>query len=88
MPYGLLCPGGFSSLECWGGSPCIPPGGLPNPGVGPRPPTFQVDSLQSEPPGKPDNLTHTHTHTHTHSYTYTHTHTHTHTHRGGERERD
>ena len=27
--------------------------GLPDPGIKPRSPTFQVDSLPSEPPGKP-----------------------------------
>ena len=32
--------------------PCLPPGNLPNPGIKPRSPTFQVDSLPSEPPGK------------------------------------
>ena len=31
------------------------PGGLPNPGAKPRPPALQVDSLLSEPPGKPKN---------------------------------
>ena len=29
------------------------PGDLPNPGIKPRSPTLQVDSLPSEPPGKP-----------------------------------
>ena len=28
-------------------------GGLPNPGIEPRSPTLQVDSLPSESPGKP-----------------------------------
>ena len=28
------------------------PGDLPNPGIKPRSPTLQVDSLLSEPPGK------------------------------------
>ena len=32
-----------------------PPGDLPNPGVKPRSPALQVDSLPSEPPGKPKN---------------------------------
>ena len=32
-----------------------PPGKLPNPGIKPRSPTLQVDSLPSEPPGKPKN---------------------------------
>ena len=29
------------------------PGDLPNPGIEPRSPALQVDSLPSEPPGKP-----------------------------------
>ena len=29
------------------------PGYLPNPGIEPRSPAFQVDSLPAEPPGKP-----------------------------------
>ena len=44
---------GFSRQEEWSGLPCPPPGDLPNPGIGPRSPTLQVDSLSSEPPGKP-----------------------------------
>ena len=32
---------------------CPPPGDLPNPGIKPRSPTLQVDSLPSVPPGKP-----------------------------------
>ena len=35
--------------------PCSPPGDLPDPGIEPRYPTLQVDSLPSEPPGKPKN---------------------------------
>ena len=31
--------------------PCPPPGDLPNPGIEPRSPALQVDSLTSEPPG-------------------------------------
>ena len=30
-----------------------PPGDLPNPGIKPRSPALQTDSLSSEPPGKP-----------------------------------
>ena len=37
------------------GLPCPPPGALPNPGIEPRTPALQVDSLLSEPPGKPKN---------------------------------
>ena len=32
---------------------CPPPGNLPNLGIEPRSPSLQVDSLLSEPPGKP-----------------------------------
>ena len=41
--------------EYWRVLPCSPTGDLPNPGVEPRSPTLQVDSLPSEPPGKPKN---------------------------------
>ena len=44
---------GFSRQEYWSGLPCPPPGDLPNPEIKPRSPALQVDSLQSEPPGKP-----------------------------------
>ena len=37
----------------WSGLPCPPPGDLPNPGIEPRSPALQADSLSSEPPGKP-----------------------------------
>ena len=33
------------------------PEDLPNPGIEPRSPTLQVDSLLSEPPGKPSEMT-------------------------------
>ena len=46
---------GFSRQEYWSGLPCPPPGELPNPGIEPRSPTLQADSLPSEPPGKPQN---------------------------------
>ena len=36
---------------CWMSFPS--PGDLPNPGIKPRSPTLQADSLPSEPPGKP-----------------------------------
>ena len=39
----------------WSGLPCPPPGDLPNPGTESRSPALQVDSLLSEPPGKPKN---------------------------------
>jgi len=46
---------GFSRQESWSRLPCPPPGDLPNPGIKPRSRTLQVDSLPSEPPGKPNN---------------------------------
>ena len=39
---------GFSRQEYWSGLPCPPPGHLSNPGIKPRSPTLQVDSLLSE----------------------------------------
>ena len=39
--------------EYWSGLPCSSPGDLPNPGIKSRSPKLQVDSLLSEPPGKP-----------------------------------
>ena len=45
---------GFSRQEYWSGLSCPPPGDLPNPGIEPRSPALQVDSLPSEPPGKPN----------------------------------
>ena len=44
---------GFSRPEYWSGLPCSPPGDLPNPGIKPRSPVLQADSLPPEPPGKP-----------------------------------
>ena len=49
----LLCPWGFSRQEYWNGLPCLPSGDLPDPGFKLRSPALQVDSLPSEPPGKP-----------------------------------
>ena len=43
---------GFSREEYWSGLPCPPPGDLPNPGIKPRSPVLQADSLSSEPLGK------------------------------------
>ena len=48
----LLCPWGFSRQEYRSGLPFPPPGDLPNSGIEPRFPAFQVDPLPSEPPGK------------------------------------
>ena len=57
-PYGLpsarlLCPWGFSRQECWSGLPCLRPGDFPDPGIRPRSPALQVDSLLAKPPRKP-----------------------------------
>ena len=49
----FLCPWGFSRQEYWRGLPRPSPGDLPNPGIEPRSPTLQADSLSSESPGKP-----------------------------------
>ena len=54
-PTRLLSPWGFSRQEYWSGLPCPPPGDLPNPGIEPRSPTLQADSLPAEPPGTPKN---------------------------------
>ena len=51
----LLCPWEFSKQEYWRGLLCPPPGNRPNPGIEPRSPAFQADSLSTEPPGKPKN---------------------------------
>ena len=37
----------------WSGLPCPPPGDLPNPGIEPRSPALQADSLLTELQGKP-----------------------------------
>jgi hypothetical protein len=47
---------GFSRQEYWNGLPCPPPGDLLNPGIeslSPESPALQVDSLPTEPLGKP-----------------------------------
>ena len=43
----------FSRQEYWSGLPFPSPGDLPDPGIEPRSPSLQTDSLPSEPPGKP-----------------------------------
>ena len=45
----------FSRPEYWSGWPFPSPGDLPKPGIQPRSPALQVDSLPAEPPGKPKN---------------------------------
>ena len=44
---------GFTRQEYWSGLSFPSPGDLPNPGIKPRSPVLWVDSLPSEPPGKP-----------------------------------
>ena len=44
---------GFSRQEDWSGLPFPSPGDLPKPGMEPRSPALQADSLPSEPRGKP-----------------------------------
>ena len=51
---------GFSRQEYWRGLPCPPPGDLPNPGIEPRSPALQADSLPTEPPGKHRRLCYMH----------------------------
>ena len=49
-----LCdPMEFSRPEYWNGQPFPSPGDLPNPGIKPKSPALQVDSLPAEPQGKP-----------------------------------
>ena len=43
----------FSRQEYWSGLPFPSPGDLPDPGIEPRSPELQVESLSSESPGKP-----------------------------------
>ena len=45
----------FSRPEYWSGSPLPSPGDCLNPGIKPRPPAVQADSLPAEPQGKPKN---------------------------------
>ena len=47
---------GFSRKEYWRGLPFPSPGYLPNPGIEPRSPALQVDSLPTELQGKPPSL--------------------------------
>ena len=45
----------FFRPEYWSGQPFPSPGDLPKPGIEPKSPTLQADSLPAEPPGKPKN---------------------------------
>ena len=42
----------FSRQEDWSGLPCPSPEGLPDPGIKPRSPALQADSLLTGLPGK------------------------------------
>ena len=44
---------GFPRQQYWSGLPFPSPGQLSNPGIKPRSPALQADSLPSEPPGQP-----------------------------------
>ena len=55
-PPGFSVPEDFSRQEYWSSLPCPLPGDLPNPGIEPRSPALQVDSLPSKPAGKPINV--------------------------------
>ena len=46
---------GFSRQEYWSGLPFPSLGHLPNPGIEPKSPSLQTDSLPAEPQGKPKN---------------------------------
>ena len=46
----------FSRPEYWSGYLFPSPGDLPNPGIEPRSPALQADSLPPEPQGKPKNI--------------------------------
>ena len=87
----------FSGQEYWSGLPFPSPGDLPVPGIEPRSPALQADSLLSEPPGKPSSATKEAIMQQVEkahslqrrpraakkkSMYYTHTHTHTHTRKG------
>ena len=50
VAYQALPSMGFSRQEYWSGVPFPSPGDLPNPGIEPRSPALQADTLTSEPP--------------------------------------
>ena len=58
-PTRLLCPWDSPSKNTEV-VPCPPSGDLPNPGIKPRSPALQADSLSSDPPGKPVVMGHQH----------------------------
>ena len=48
QPARVLCQREFSRQEHWSGLPCPTPGDVPDPGIEPRSPKLQVDSLARE----------------------------------------
>ena len=54
-PTRLPCPWNSPGQNTGLGSRSLTPGDLPNPGIEPRSPTLQADSLPHEPQGKPKN---------------------------------
>ena len=53
LEEGMATHSSILQQDYWSGSPFSSSGDLPNPGIGPRSPALQADSLLSEPPGKP-----------------------------------
>ena len=53
---GSLQPRGLYSSEYWNAEPFPSPGDLPDPGIEPRSPALQADSLPAEPPGSHSGL--------------------------------
>ena len=53
QPFRLLCPWNLPGKKTGVGCHALFQGNLPNPGIEPRPPALQADSLPFEPPGKP-----------------------------------
>ena len=51
--HGLYTVHGIPQAEYWSGWPFPSLGDLPRPGIEPRSPALQTDSLPAEPPGKP-----------------------------------
>ena len=51
--YQALLSTGFARQEHWSGLPFPSPGDRPDPGIKPRSPTLQADSLPSEPQSAP-----------------------------------
>ena len=52
-PHALSSPWNSPDQSTGVGYPFPSPGDLPNPGIKPRSPALQADSLPAEPPGKP-----------------------------------